>query len=109
MNDLIFSINGKPYFHTSLQARLRTAVLVLCAALPSAHLLADETSADNVVSTSRPPIAWMSGGISEGLYLQLPPGSYRVSARINDIWKSKGLQVNRGGRIMSLAFVARNE
>lgn len=158
MNDRISAGNGHPSGRGSLKSGLRTAALVLCAALPAAPLLA-ESVADNVVRTSQSPIAWMSGGvgdeergemlgvaanynvhlvfseqrgaylanvpfsvgrpdgseihsgISDGplLYLQLPPGSYRVSAQINDVWQSKRIRVNQGGRITRLSFIARNE
>lgn len=46
--------------------------------------------------------------VSEGplLYLKLPPGDYRMSARINGVWQRQRLQVDTTGQPVRMSFVA---
>lgn len=48
-------------------------------------------------------------GVSEGplLYLKLPPGDYRVSARIDGVWQRQRLQIDPIGRPLRISFVAK--
>ncbi|NML24513.1 hypothetical protein [Zoogloea dura] len=47
--------------------------------------------------------------VSEGpfLYLRLPPGCYRMSARLDDAWRSQPLQVGAGARLVRMSFISR--
>lgn len=67
--------------------------------------------ADIPFTVSRADGVEIHSGVSEGplLYLQLPPGNYRVSAQINGVWQSKRIHASRGGRITRSSFIARNE
>ena len=50
-------------------------------------------------------------GVSDGplLYLRLPPGAYRVSAKIDDAWQTRPIRVAASGRPARLSFVARGD
>lgn len=47
--------------------------------------------------------------VSEGpfLYLRLPPGCYRMSACLDDAWKSQPLQVGTAARLVRMSFISR--
>lgn len=50
-------------------------------------------------------------GVSDGplLYLRLPAGAYRVSAKIDNVWQTRPIRVATTGRPAKLSFVARGE
>ncbi|KAB2970243.1 hypothetical protein [Zoogloea sp.] len=47
--------------------------------------------------------------VSEGpfLYLRLPPGCYRMGARLGAAWTSQALQLRPGSRLVRMSFVSR--
>lgn len=50
-------------------------------------------------------------GVSQGplLYLKLPPGSYKISADIDGVWKSQQVQAGASGSTTKLSFVSHDK
>lgn len=66
--------------------------------------------ADVPFTVTRSGAGEIVSGISPGplLYLKLPPGAYRISARLDDAWQSKRIRVVASTRAVSLSFVSGN-
>lgn len=66
--------------------------------------------ADVPFTVTRGGGAELVSGISPGplLYLKLPPGAYRISARLDDAWQSKRIRVVASTRPARLSFVSGN-
>ena len=64
------------------------------------------------VAQSAPPNAReIYSGVSKGplLYLKLPPGSYKISAEIDGVWKSQQVQAGAAGSVSKLSFVSHDK